>query len=220
MKKLLLPAFILLMIATNLLAQEKQAALKKSIPYKITWSQCFGGSAQDIGFSICEFDTTEILVSSYTYSDNGTITTPVHGDADWWAMKFTHSITPQLVWSYTYGGTLYEKLRQMSPSYNKKSYTLFGTTHSKDGDIDVSQIPKIDKDNWWLVKIDNAGTILKQKLIVGAENGECGGRSILPTSDNGYILLGWSNATDNDFAGNYSPNYDGYVFKLDSDLNI
>ena len=70
----------------------------------------------------------------------------------------------------------------MTPSYNKKSYALFGTAHSKDGDVDVSQIPKNDKDNWWLVKINDAGTILKQKLFVGAANGDCGGRAILPTS--------------------------------------
>jgi hypothetical protein len=139
-------------------------------------------------------------------------------------MKFTHSTTPQLVWSYTYGGSMYDKLRQMTPSYNKKSYALFGTAHSKDGDVDKSQIPANDKDNWWLVKINNAGTILKQKLIVGAANGDCGGRALLPTSDNGYILLGWSNAQAGDFNGNYSNlgkySVDGWLFKLDSNLNI
>jgi hypothetical protein len=221
MKKLFIAAIITMLMLTvvNLFAQKRQPI--KAAPYKITWSQCFGGSAQDIGFSICEFDTSELLVASYTYSNNETITTPVFGNADWWAMKFTHSATPQLVWSYTYGGSLYDKLRQMSPSYNKKSYALFGTTHSKDGDIDKSQIPKgTDKDNWWLVKINNAGTILQQRLIVGFSNGDCGGRALLPTCDNGYILLGWSNAQDNDFVGNYSNALDGWLFKVDSNLNI
>jgi hypothetical protein len=220
MKKLFTFSLILLSVSGTLLAQKKTVTPLKSAPYKITWSQCFGGSGLDIGFSICEFDTSEILVASYTYSNNGTVTTPVHGDADWWAMKFTHSTTPQLVWSYTYGGSQYDKCRQMSPSYNKKSYALFGTSHSKDGNIDKSQLIGNDKDNWWLVKINNAGTILQQKLIVGAGNGDCGGRSIIPTSDNGYILLGWSSAQDNDFVGNYSTSFDGWVFKLDSNLNI
>jgi hypothetical protein len=221
MKKFSTFSFILLVLNSTLFAQKDKPLLPNNSPYQITWSQCFGGSARDIGFSICEFDTSEILVSGYTYSNNGTITTPVHGNADWWAMKFTHSTSPQLVWSYTYGGSLYEKLRQMTPSYNKKSFALFGTTHSKDGDVDASQVPKSsDKDNWWLVKINNAGTILQQRLFVGSSNGECGGRSILPTSDNGYILLGWSNAQSNDFFGNYSTSFDGWVFKVDSNLNI
>jgi hypothetical protein len=226
MKKHLTLSLVLLALScTSLLAQKKKQPPPPPSPYQITWSQCFGGSAQDIGFSFCEFDTSEVLVASYTYSDDGSITTPVHGSADWWAEKFTHTTTPQLVWSYTYGGSMYDKLRQMTPSYNHKSYALFGTAHSKDGDIDKSQIPKgNDKDNWWLVKINNAGTILQQKLIVGAGNGDCGGRALLPTSDNGYILLGWSNAQAGDFNGNYSNfgafSLDGWLFKLDSNLNI
>jgi hypothetical protein len=218
MKLFSLTALVVLTMTRSLHAQQLTAV--KSAPYKITWSQCFGGSAEDIGFSFCEFDTSEILVASYTYSGDGNITTTAHGNADWWAMKFTHSATPQLVWSYTFGGSLYDKLRQMSPSYNRKSYALFGTTHSKDGDVDKSQIPANDKDNWWLIKINDAGTILRQKLFVGSGVGECGGRALLPTSDNGYILIGWSNAQNNDFLGNYSTAFDGWVFKVDSNLNI
>ena len=219
MKKLFtFRTIILLMVVTNLFAQNKQTPPNLA-PYKVTWSQCFGGSDTDIGFSICEFDTSELLVASYTSSKDETITTPVFGNYDWWSMKFTHSTTPQLVWSYTYGGSNYDKNRQTVPSYNHKSYVLFRTTHSKDGDVDHSQLPQGTKDNWWLVKINDAGTILKQKLIVGAASAESGGRALLPTSDNGYICLGWSNAQDNDFIGGYGF-MDGWLFKVDSNLNI
>src|SRR5580698_5933577 len=138
MKQFTLPLILLALSCTSLLAQKKNPPPQKT-PYQITWSQTFGGSGLDIGFSICEYDTSEILTANYTYSNNGTITTPIHGNADWWAMKFTHSTTPQLVWSYTYGGSQYDKLRQITPSYNHKSYALFGTAHSQDGDIDKSQ---------------------------------------------------------------------------------
>jgi hypothetical protein len=222
-KQLTLPLILLSLSCTTLLAQKKQPPPQKS-PYAITWSQTFGGSGLDIGFSICEYDTSEILTANYTYSNDGTITTPVHGNADWWAMKFTHSTTPQLVWSYTYGGSQYDKNRQITPSYNHKSYALFGSTHSEDGDIDKSQLLGKSNDSWWLVKINEAGTILQQKLFVNLGAGDNGGRALLPTSDNGYILLGWSSSQGGDFTGNYSNfgkySLDGWLFKVDSNFNI
>ena len=63
-----LPLLLLALSCTSLFAQKKQAPVTNPSPYKITWSQTFGGSLQDIGFSICEYDTSEILVASYTYS--------------------------------------------------------------------------------------------------------------------------------------------------------
>jgi hypothetical protein len=216
-----------ILITTKLGAQQSTLGNVPE-PYKISWSQCFGGSAQDIGFSMCEFDTSEVLIASYTYSNDGTISTPVYGNADWWAMKLTHSATPKLEWSYTYGGSEYDKCRQITSSYNHKSYALFGTTHSRNGDIDSAQLngQKI-RDNWWLVKINDSGRILKQKLITGGGNENNGylnlngGRALLPTADNGYILCGWSTADSGDFTGKYPGIHtDSWLFKVDSDLNI
>jgi hypothetical protein len=220
MKKQILLLTILFSIsfyAANAQNLNNSQSVKKT-PVSITWSKCFGGTGDDEAFSICESDTNEILLAGYTYSSNGNIAKN-NGDADWLAMDFTHTTTPKLKWEHTFGGSKFDKGRQITPSYNHKSYVEFGTSHSRNGNVQKDLLQGIeDRDNWWVVKFDEKGKILKEQMMVGT--GLNGGRVVIPTSDNGYMLMGWSTSNDHDFAGNYGVYNDGYIFKVDSNLNI
>src|SRR5580698_3378490 len=113
---------------------------QKSAPVSITFNESLGGSADDEAFSFCEFDTTEVLIAGYSNSDNG-IMPDNFGNYDYIGMKLTHSIVPQVKWVYNFGGSKFEKGRQISPTFNHKAYVMFGTTHSADSEIDKSQLP-------------------------------------------------------------------------------
>jgi len=219
--------FLILTCFISLQQNKAEAQVKKpKLPLSITFSKTFGGSAEDDAFSFCEYDTSqsEVLMIGYDYSSDGDIAKN-NGDADWIIMNFTRTDSPRLQWENTFGGLKYDKGRNITYSYNRKSYIGFGTSHSNGGDVDKSQLNGItNRDQWWVVKFNSKGKILTQKLIVGL--GLNGGRSIIPTADNGCICMGWSTSNDNAFIGNYDHNSvndkteDGYLFKLDSNLNV
>jgi hypothetical protein len=214
MKKLFtLTAVICLFVYTG------RAQSSKPAPVSITFNETLGGSGDDEVFSFCEFDTSEVLVAGYSNSNNGIIPGNF-GNYDYLAMKFTHSSTPQLQWIRNFGGSKFEKGRQIAPTYDHKAYVEFGTTHSANDEIDKSQLgTSKNMDNWWLIKFDSTGTILKQKVILGDSNAANGGRVVLPTSDNGFLLLGWSQSHSGIYAGSYGA-LDGWLIKLDSNMNI
>jgi hypothetical protein len=191
----------------------------QNAPVSITFNETLGGSNDDEAFSFCEFDTSEVLVAGYSNSNNGIIPGNF-GNYDYIGMSLTHTTTPALKWIYNFGGTKFEKGRQIAPTYNHKAFVMFGTTHSANDEIDRTQLgPNKNLDNWWLIEFDSTGTLLKQKLIVGDSNAANGGRVVLPTSDNGFLLLGWSQSHAGLYTGGYGGT-DGWLFKLDSNLNI
>ena len=65
-------------------------------------------------------------------------------------------------------------------------YILSGYSESNDGDVSGNH-GLVDS---WVVKLNTTGTIVWQKCLGGTKDN--GFYSILPTSDGGYILSGWS----------------------------
>jgi hypothetical protein len=203
-------------IAALFFAYAAMAQNTKPAPIKLIWQRCFGGSMNDEMFVANPTIKGGQVVESYSWSSDGDLTSN-YGSADWWV--FDLDSNRNFVWSHSYGGSGYDKCRYIMQNPDGKTYMAFGTSHSKDHDIDVSQIPKGVKnvDQWWLLKLNDTGGIIWQKLFIGTELN--GGRSILNTSDGGYLLCGWSTSDDYDFNANHG-SYDSWLFKLDSNGNL
>jgi hypothetical protein len=134
------------------------------------WSQTYGGTSWDRCASIQQTSDGGYILGGETASFGS-------GSYDFWLVK-TNDIGDQ-VWSRTYGGDDMdgcESVRQTPDG----GYILGGYTRSFGaGGYD-----------FWLVKTDEEGGGLWDRTFGG--NGEEGCNSVRQTSDNGYILVGFT----------------------------
>jgi hypothetical protein len=173
---------------------------------EIIWQQCYGGSENDNAIDILGKDDGYII-AGWTSSDDGDVLFN-HGLSDGWIIK-TDTIG-NINWEKTYGGTLGDNIRGIIPSDGE--YFLLGASNSSDGDI--SNDPYPNTWDYWIVKIDNSGNIIWEKIVGG--NGDEVMWSGTPTSDGGVVALGWTGSTDGDITINYGA-YDMWMVKINSD---
>ncbi len=153
----------------------------------LVWEKTFGGAQGDNGNSVCETSDGGYIIVGYTYAFGAVL-------SDVYVIK-TDSLGT-LIWEKTFGGTHDEKGQSVCET-SDGGYIITGFTRSFGAaDADV-----------YLIKIDNNGTLLWEKVFGGANNDY--GNSVCETSDSGYIITG---ATESFGAGDY----DVYLIKTDS----
>lgn len=98
-------------------------------------------------------------------------------------VNFLHAQINDIEWSYTYGGSNTEEPERIIQT-DDGNYVVVGYTSSTDGDIGENN------GDWdiLVMKLDQTGSIIWKK-IYGEERGDFG-RSIIQTSDGGFILIG------------------------------
>lgn len=180
----------------------------------IVYSHCFGGSLGDNMFVANPTLQGGTVLEGYCYSSDGDLTSN-KGNADWWEVELDSN--NNIMWQHSYGGSDFDKCRWITQNPDGKTVMAFGTSHSQNGDVDTTQIPTplLGKgiDQWWLLKLNDSGNIMWQKLFCGS--GSNGGRSLLNTTDGGYLLCGWSTSKDYMFSPNFG-SYDSWLIRLDS----
>ena len=171
------------------------------------WQQSYGGSG-----SGCETLTTIIETSDGGYLLGGHSTSSDgdvggnYGSNDYWIVKTNSSGTLQ--WEQNYGGSSQENLRDMIAT-NDGGYLLVGTSSSSDGNVGGNN----GLSDYWIVKINAFGTLEWEQNYGGTGSDAC--KSIVQTSDGGYILGGDSNSLN----GNASSNNGGddyWIIKTNS----
>lgn len=122
---------------------------------------------------------------------------------------------PDITWQRTLGGTSPEDSRSIDLTADG-GYVVVGRAESSDGDVTTS----LQDDNFWVVKLDAAGTVVWSKTPGGSGNEFA--YSVQQTSDGGYIVAGWTSSTDGDVTGKHAGanNDDCWVVKLDASGNI
>ena len=139
----------------------------------IQWDQPFGGTGDDLGFSVRQTSDGGYIVAGYTLSYGA-------GGADAWLIKTDASGSEQ--WNRTFGGT--------GDDYG---YCVRQTT---DGGYAVSGQNNSSGHNAWLIKTNSSGIQQWDRTYGGT--GMEWGVSVDQTSDGGYIITG---ATDSFGAG-------------------
>ena len=97
---------------------------------------------------------------------------------------------------------------------NDGGYAILGYTSSTDGDITSKTTDDAD---FMLLKYDSQDELQWSKLYGGSNDDR--GNQVLATSDNGFVVFGFSNSSDNDVTEN-NGNSDFWVSKLDASGNI
>lgn len=173
----------------------------------LQWQKSLGGLNIDEARSIIQTSDGGYLVVGYSYSQDYDVSSN-HGASDIWVVKL--NATGDMVWEKSLGGSNYEFgwcVREISGGF-----IIAGSTLSNDGDVTGSHGGPGLYGDFWIVKIDTAGTILWQRALGGS--GDEMATSIEPTSDGGYIAAGMSNSNDGDVSGNHG-DFDYWIVKLD-----
>jgi hypothetical protein len=172
---------------------------------KIKWSKSYGGTGNDEAYSVDETKDGGFVVAGFSASTDGDISAN-RGGEDYWIIKLDASGVLQ--WERSLGGSQDDdafSVRQTSDG----GYIVAGSSMSSDGDVTRN----VNAEDYWIVKLDSIGKIVWQKSYGGS--GSDVAYNIEPTSDGGYIAIGYSNSPNGDVEGNHGQE-DFWIVKLDA----
>jgi len=177
----------------------------------ITWQNTIGGSSDDELNSIIQTTDGGYLLGGWSQSSiSGDKTENSQGYADYWVVKI--DATGSITWQNTIGGDGWNELNSIIQTTDG-GYLLGGqSTSNISGDKTENAQGSWD---YWVVKIDAAGSITWQNTIGGSSGDEL--KSIIQTTDGGYLLGGYSESSaSGDKTENSQGNDDYWVVKIDA----
>jgi hypothetical protein len=175
----------------------------------VLWQQAYGGSGDDFANVVRQTSDGGFLFSGPSNTMAGGVTGG-HGSQDFWVVK-TDSIGA-VVWQKCYGGTLADVPLALDLAPDG-GYVIAGTTYSNDGDVSGNH----GGGDYWLIKIDSAGTLIWQKAFGGTAYDFA--HAVAADRDSGYILSGYARSGNGDVLLNNGQE-DMWILKLDRNGNL
>mgnify|MGYP001177481879 CR=1 FL=1 len=166
------------------------------------WDKTLGGELSDQANSIQQTSDGGYIIAGTKEYQNG-----LNPDFDAWGIKL--DANGSTVWEKTFGGSKWDYFLSIHQA-DDGGYIAAGYTHSSDGDISAGTNSNGD---CWIVKLDDAGTIVWDKKIGGL--GMDIAYSIQPTSDGGYVFAGLTFSDDGDISDGNNGDSDCWIVKLD-----
>ena len=179
--------------------------LKLDFTGTLQWQKSFGGSIDDIPYSICPTSDHGFVISGYSVSTDGDVTGN-HGFEDCWIIKLDSSGTLQ--WENTFGGSLDERAYAVEQT-SDGGYIAGGYTKSNDGNVTGNH----GDYDFWVIKLNSAGILEWQKSLGGSSIDQ--GHSIHQTLDGGFVIAGFTASSNGDVTLNNGFE-DLWISKLDS----
>lgn len=170
----------------------------------IQWQKTLGGSGRDVAYSIEQTTDGGYIVAGSSNSYDGDVSGGF-GSYDYWAVKL--DATGMIQWEKSFGGSLIDEAYSIRQTADG-GYIVAGNSNSTD-----FFIGNHGGDDYWVVKLSEAGVIQWQKTLGGS--GYDHARSIQQTMDGGYIVAGVTYSTDGDVTGNHGT-YDYWIVKLNA----
>lgn len=177
----------------------------------IQWQKCYGGTDFEMGNDIKQTNDGGYIFTGHTYSNNMDVSGN-HGSYpsfDAWVVKITSNGNIQ--WQKCYGGTGKEFPHSILQT-SDGGYIVTGFATSNDGDVSGNHNPDLFSD-FWVFKLTTSGNIQWQKCFGGTDNDFS--ISISQTTDDGYVLSGFTFSVDGDITNNNGP-VDVWVIKLNN----
>jgi len=171
----------------------------------VQWKKTYGGSSSDVANCIVQTFDGGYIVNGYTESSDGNIIDN-HGSFDYWVLKLDS--IGNIQWQRCLGGSKIDWGTCIVQS-NDGGYLAGGYSESSDGNSTGGYACY----NYWIVKLDSAGTVLWQKSYGGNSYDYL--NFLKQTTDGGYILAGSTFSTDGDVTHNKG-NQDYWIVKVDS----
>lgn len=188
--------------------------LKLNALGSIEWKTNTGFSGSDKGFSIIQTsDGGYFLGAVLDVTASGGLgnskTLNRHAGGDFWGVKISNSGT--IEWRKYFGGTNTETCYDVIEVVD--GYLLIGSSDSLDVDIKNNK----GSYDFWVVKIDENGTLVWEKSFGGKEIDES--YQIIKTIGNNFLIIGETRSSDQDIS-NQNGGADVWVLKIDSNGEI
>ncbi len=173
------------------------------------WSRHYGGYFTDTAYGTIQTEDHGYIIvgSSDSYevewfNNKGTY--------DFWVIKIDQN--GELVWTKNFGGAGIDEARGITDS-GDGNFIIIGDTRSSDQDVPENN----GSADLWMIKMSPNGEILWSKVYGGS--GFDVGRSVMRTSDNGYLVSGSSKSADGDVGSNQGSN-DAWILKTDANGDL
>lgn len=174
---------------------------------RLAWQRSYGGSGEELPFSIQQTSDMGYIFTGITASSNSGEVGQNHGGRyDLWVVKLDSM--NRIQWQKTLGGNSEDWGRSVRQTLDS-GYILTGWTRSSNsgevgvnhGDLDV-----------WVVRLTATGELLWQRCLGGA--GTDNGLAIYLTSEGSYILTGFTQSRNSGDIGPNHGDYDIWVVKV------
>lgn len=146
----------------------------------LVWQKSLGGTNAEEAKSIVKTTDGGYIIAGFTSSNDFDVSGN-HGNRDYWVVKLNS--TGDIEWQKTLGGTGDDTANSIQQA-SDGGYIVAGHTNSTNGDV----LSNIGGSDFWIVKLNNSGTIQWQKTLGTTENDWF--PYIIQTSDGGYITVG------------------------------
>jgi hypothetical protein len=184
----------------------------------IEWEITLGNNGLDNGISMMINSAGNIMMLGAAQWHGGLVECYPDGAwADVWIVEL--DLQGNILSQHCYGGSHYDlgnNLIELEDGYIFNAYT-----HSNDGDVSGLHGPIGLADDIWVVRLNEQMEIVWQKCLGGYDYDTPS--YITQTSDDGFIVIGYTVSNDGDVSGNHShsgTNADIWVVKLNESGDI
>lgn len=195
MRKVLIFLFSLSFFACEFL-HEVNFPGSNSTTFSIDQVFTYGGSLNDSFQSVAKTNDGGYVVLGYSQSNDFDIQDKSDTSFNFWVTRF--SSQHAIIWSKTYGGSSDDRGSDIVATADG-GFAILGYNSSNDGDATTNAGLR----DFWILKIDAAGTILWQNSF--GFSGSDFGISLMATKDNGLLLSGVLDVTASGGQGNSRP---------------
>jgi hypothetical protein len=183
----------------------------------IMWEKSLGGTSAEEALSVEQTSDGGYILAGFAFSNDDDVSGKHSCDSnqlyceDYWLVKLDEN--GNLIWQKCLGGGWGERAYSVQQTTDG-GYIIAGQSLSNDGDVSGSNgIP-----DYWVVKTDTIGN-LSWQVCLGGSSFELA-RSIEQTTDNGFIVAGWSLSNNNGNVSGHHGGADYWVAKLETDGNL
>ncbi len=176
------------------------------------WKRTYGGSDDDIGYSIIATSDSGFVFIGYTESTDGDIKKN-HGNADIWVVKLKPNGNIQ--WEKTYGGKNND-IPAIMRTTNDSGFIFTGYTSSIDGDVKNNN----GDEDVCAVKLKKDGALEWFRTYGGMYMDK--GTEIVQIKDSSFMLLASSRSNEFDVSGHHGDYHteDIWILKLGKTGNV
>ncbi|MFP3593598.1 T9SS type A sorting domain-containing protein [Chryseobacterium sp. SIMBA_038] len=172
----------------------------------IYWQKSFGGTNYDVINQMIPTTDGGYIFAGNSSSNNGDVPGN-NGYVDYWIVKINSDGNVQ--WKKSLGGTGDDRATCIVQT-SDGGYAVAGYAENNNGDVTGNHGSK----DYWILKLNTDGGVIYWKKSFGGTYQELP-RSIVQTSDGGYIVAGSASSNDGDVTGNHGSD-DSWIVKLNS----
>ncbi|WP_271769962.1 fibronectin type III domain-containing protein [Aquimarina algiphila] len=171
----------------------------------LVWETNYGGSGNEEATSVDQTLDGGYIVAGFTSSSNGDVGGN-NGGIDYWVIKL--DAEGALIWETNLGGSEFD-IAQSVEQTSDGGYIVGGYSESLGDDVGGNYGEK----DYWIVKLDALGNLIWETNLGGSLDDLA--YDIHQTTDQGYIVAGYSESSDFDVSDNNGKK-DSWIVKLDT----